>query len=154
MLFARAMSNGVRWYCPDVFSGAPTYTPEELGADVTESGDVIPGSFVEATTRPAPKPVTVTVPTMSPVNQATIEAFTGEPVQGHKITMTVEEAMNEQTRENVPYGSIETSKLALMSNSLMKAMRSSPLSAEDRAEKERKHAAISIILAHREANAK
>ena len=32
MLFARAMSNGVRWYCPDVFSTA-VYTPEELGDD-------------------------------------------------------------------------------------------------------------------------
>ncbi len=29
MLFARAVSNGVKWYCPDVFSG-PVYTPEEM----------------------------------------------------------------------------------------------------------------------------
>lgn len=29
MLFARAISNGVKWYCPDVFSG-PIYTPEEF----------------------------------------------------------------------------------------------------------------------------
>lgn len=40
MLFARAMSNGVRWYCPDV-TGAPAYTPEELGANVNEEGEVI-----------------------------------------------------------------------------------------------------------------
>ena len=40
MLFARAMSNGIRWYCPDVFAGNPTYTPEELGADVDEEGYV------------------------------------------------------------------------------------------------------------------
>ena len=33
MLFARAMSNGVRWYCPDVFSGNAVYTPEELDGD-------------------------------------------------------------------------------------------------------------------------
>lgn len=31
MLFARAMSNGVKWYCPDVFSG-PVYVPEEMEA--------------------------------------------------------------------------------------------------------------------------
>ena len=30
MLFARAMSNGVRWYVPDVFSGNAVYVPEEL----------------------------------------------------------------------------------------------------------------------------
>ena len=31
MLFAGAISNGARWYCPDVFGGA-VYTPEELDA--------------------------------------------------------------------------------------------------------------------------
>ena len=41
MLFARAMSNGVRWYCPDVMNGAPAYTPEEMGADVDQDGNVI-----------------------------------------------------------------------------------------------------------------
>jgi len=35
MLFARAMSNGVKWFTPDVFSG-PVYTPEELGEVKTE----------------------------------------------------------------------------------------------------------------------
>jgi hypothetical protein len=50
MLFARAMSNGVRWYCPDVF-GTAIYTPEEMGAEVTEDGDVIQGTFVEATVK-------------------------------------------------------------------------------------------------------
>jgi hypothetical protein len=44
MLFARAMSNGVRWYCPDVFMGSSVYTPEELGAEVDGDGDVIPES--------------------------------------------------------------------------------------------------------------
>lgn len=33
MLFARAMSNGVAWFCPDVTMGR-VYTPEELGADL------------------------------------------------------------------------------------------------------------------------
>lgn len=31
MLFARAMSNGVKWFTPDVFAG-PVYTPEEFDA--------------------------------------------------------------------------------------------------------------------------
>lgn len=34
MLFARCISNGVKWFCPDVFSG-PVYVPEEMQA-VTE----------------------------------------------------------------------------------------------------------------------
>jgi hypothetical protein len=33
MLFARAMSNGVRWYCPDVFNGNVVYTPEDFDVD-------------------------------------------------------------------------------------------------------------------------
>lgn len=41
MMFARAMSNGVKWFCPDVFNGAAVYVPEELGADVDGDGNVI-----------------------------------------------------------------------------------------------------------------
>lgn len=41
MLYARAMSNGVKWYCPDI-SGSPLYTPDELGADIDgETGEVL-----------------------------------------------------------------------------------------------------------------
>jgi hypothetical protein len=38
MLFARAISNGIKWFCPDLFLGAPVYTPEELGASVDGEG--------------------------------------------------------------------------------------------------------------------
>jgi len=48
MLFARAMSNGVKWYTPDVFNGSPVYTPEELGADVDDDGNVVNGSWKDA----------------------------------------------------------------------------------------------------------
>lgn len=41
MLFARCISNGVRWFCPDIFLGTPVYTPEELGATVDEDGTVV-----------------------------------------------------------------------------------------------------------------
>lgn len=34
MLFARAMSNGVKWFTPDVFAG-PVYTPEEFDVQPT-----------------------------------------------------------------------------------------------------------------------
>jgi len=40
MLFARAMSNGVKWFCPDIFLG-PIYTPDELGAHVDDDGNII-----------------------------------------------------------------------------------------------------------------
>ena len=50
MMFARAMSNGVRWYCPDVFMAGAVYTPEELGAEVNDAGD-----YVESTARTVDK---------------------------------------------------------------------------------------------------
>ena len=53
MLFSRALSNGVRWFTPDVFNGNTMYTPEEIDADVTidmATGDVIPNG------RPQPAP--------------------------------------------------------------------------------------------------
>lgn len=56
MLFARAMSNGVRWYCPDI-TGGPAYTPEELGMNVNEDGDVVEGTArVIKSEAPPPKP--------------------------------------------------------------------------------------------------
>lgn len=65
MLFARAMSNGVRWYCPDVFNGNVVYTPEDFDIDsetvptqtvrvvdtttgeITESPNAIPAKVAE-----------------------------------------------------------------------------------------------------------
>lgn len=38
MLFARAISNGARWYTPGIFGGSPVYTPDELGVSVDEDG--------------------------------------------------------------------------------------------------------------------
>lgn len=57
MLFARAMSNGVKWYCPDVFD-APVYTPEELGAAVDGEGNYIETmAGVEVPVEVVPPPV-------------------------------------------------------------------------------------------------
>ena len=48
MLFARAISNGIRWYCPDVFSGNTAYVPEELGAEVDDDGNITAMPKIEA----------------------------------------------------------------------------------------------------------
>jgi hypothetical protein len=57
MFYARAMSNGAKWYCPDVFAG-PVYTPDELGAVIDgETGEVIPTPAPSAEpTPPEPEP--------------------------------------------------------------------------------------------------
>lgn len=41
MLFARAISNAIRMYAPDVFNGALVYDPDELGAVTNDQGSVI-----------------------------------------------------------------------------------------------------------------
>ncbi len=47
MLFARAMSNGIRWYCPDVLGG-PAYTPGELETEVpAASQEMVDDEVVE-----------------------------------------------------------------------------------------------------------
>ena len=59
MLFNRAISNGVRWFCPDVFMGATVYTPGELGAETDDGGDVI---NVTPTPLPTPDPTQESAP--------------------------------------------------------------------------------------------
>lgn len=53
MLWARAVSNGVKWYCSDIFFG-PIYTPDELGAAVEydQAGEI---KHVEEDDTPQPK---------------------------------------------------------------------------------------------------
>lgn len=41
MLFARAMSNGAKWYCSDIFAGG-VYTPDELGPTLEPEAEPIP----------------------------------------------------------------------------------------------------------------
>lgn len=67
MLFARALSNGVRWFCPDVFHGQSVYVEGELedtGNDTPAvvvvdkaTGEVIEGEYTPVT------PVTPVTPT-------------------------------------------------------------------------------------------
>jgi|SRR5690625_1140353 len=76
MLFARAMSNGVKWFCPDVFS-SPVYVPEELGAEVDEQGDVI-----DVQHRIEEPPADVQEPP-----QSVVEPITGKQVQALAIAI-------------------------------------------------------------------
>jgi hypothetical protein len=62
MLFARAISNGVRFHCPDVFMGA-VYTPDELGAKVNENEEVI-DTMYEDVSNPV-TPVTPVTPKLA-----------------------------------------------------------------------------------------
>ena len=82
MLFARAMSNGARWFTPDIFGG-PIYTPEELGATVDgETGEVID---------------------MPPARVVTVE----KPSAGPTWTPSPQDAANDAAFEQLPSASQE-----------------------------------------------
>lgn len=91
MLFARAMSNGVRWYCPDVTSG-PTYTPDELSEGI--EAEPIQGSYTEAPASPVAVVESMAGPLASPEQREQIkrlldEAFSDRKEQGKFFTSIV-----------------------------------------------------------------
>lgn len=64
MLFARAMSNGAKWFCPDVFSG-PVYTPDELsdGQTLIDAAPMAPSAPMPQLKPPAdPAPAAPSAP--------------------------------------------------------------------------------------------
>jgi hypothetical protein len=75
MLYARAMSNGVKWFCPDV-TGGPIYTPEELGERVNEDGEIIDAQPVKPAPYVAPAP-TGAISTPGGIVSAPIPATNG-----------------------------------------------------------------------------
>lgn len=56
MYFNRAMTGGVRTFCPDVLNGVNAYTPEELGAEVDQDGRVIKVPSEQTAPPAAPAP--------------------------------------------------------------------------------------------------
>lgn len=72
MLFARAISNAARWYCPDLFSGNAVYVPEELGAVVDGEGNVI--ELPAATKQLASAPTSAPAAPAAPVDMSDVPA--------------------------------------------------------------------------------
>lgn len=85
MLFARALTNGARFYCPDTFGGIPVYTPEEMGVVIDgESGEVSTAQPVVSLALPSPVKA---VPTTS-------TRYVGEPGDGPLYTTPMPDAPN------------------------------------------------------------
>lgn len=98
MLFARCMSNGVRWFCPDVFLGSSVYTPEELGAAVDGEGDVLDAQFQRAIEEDDPPAHTLTTP--EPAEEPTPEPeYTGAETVGDVIGSERAEKMEAHVKE-------------------------------------------------------
>jgi hypothetical protein len=87
MLFARALSNGIRWYTPDIYNGATVYTPDEMGAVTDEEGNVI-----------EVKPEPVASGAIDPE-----EIYNEAAAVKVKVKGGVEKAMGELTKEQLDY---------------------------------------------------
>src|SRR6476646_1422622 len=75
MLFSRALSQGARAYCADVFGGAPVYSAEELGApvDVLDTGEIVPAPSAPQGAETAQEPPQVAARPNAP--HATVEVL-------------------------------------------------------------------------------
>lgn len=129
MLFARAISNGAKWYAAGIFGGSPVYTPEELGADTDEEGNIIETSFVETTQTSAPA------------------ASNGN---GTHARMSLEMASSELSSDGRPYGELSNAELANRSIGVGKGLQKNGLTPEEKAEYLRKRDAIATLLQHRQ----
>ena len=144
MLFARAISRGARRFAPGIFGGSPVYTPDEMGADVDEEGNVIVESTmvdVKMDTigekldmwKKAPEPETTDQPELMPANGK----------------MTIATAMLVKNRDGEFYHELPTDKLSFMANALIKSLENDTLNQEQREEREYKLDAIEVLLANR-----
>ena len=124
MLFARAISNGARWFTPGIFGGSPVYTPEELGADIDQEGNVIPGTFKEA----------------SPESQSEAPRSNGK--------MSLETAQAITNSKGVRYGDLTRDELATASEYIARALTGEKAKdPEHREELLYKQDAIALLLA-------
>ncbi len=79
MLFARAISNGVKWFCPDVFTG-PVYVPEEMDFVENTTTD-IPHSEVPNDAPVTYKVVGITTPAFKSAIKAMRDGKTFDEVE-------------------------------------------------------------------------
>ena len=148
MLFARAMSNGVRWYCPDVMNGSIVYTPEELGAEVDQDGEVISEAVVVE--QPAVEPEASEVvpePTKTTEPEPNNDPFASTRNLDPK-TMTIEQAKSVRSgTSGQSYGDLSVADLANRFTSLSKALKDkSSLSGDEVHDYEVRTAAVKLIL--------
>ena len=163
MLFARAMSNGVRWYCPDVMNGAPAYTPEEMGADVDQDGNVITveAEDIVIQKQAITEPVTVeeqqvTVEEQLEIVEAEAEAETEKEGFDWSQPVTIESASSLFSKSaGKLYCDLTIGELSKRFNALTKSLVLEDLTDEERAEKEfKKKAAMTLIGAKKDGSMK
>lgn len=101
MLFARAISNGQKWFCPDACNGVTVYTPDEMGATVDEDDHIIAAPFYDLPDQDAP----ILAKTTTPLSA-------GKPTNGH--TETVHPTFQRMIDEKLVENTFEAAKVATL----------------------------------------
>ena len=152
MLFARAMSNGVRWYCPDIMNGSVVYTPEELGADVDEDGNVIDGIVTPSEVEPV---VDQTPQAAEPEPKMTKQELaaavqdtrpTRDQILAELPSLTIEEACKAKTSVGVLYCNMKPNVLEKVISNLWKSLLNNGLDPEQHADQVLKLASAYEVL--------
>jgi len=105
MLFARAISNGQRWYCPDACNGVTVYTPDEMGAVVDEDERVID------------------MPQQPPAKRIQASTETELPLDTPAPLVALETARAMTTSKGEVYGEMDNVTLAAIVTSIIKAQK-------------------------------
>ncbi|MBW2675726.1 MAG: hypothetical protein JRD89_20360 [Deltaproteobacteria bacterium] len=135
LLFARTMTRGQKRFAAGVAGGAPIYTPEELGAEADEDGNIIDSTsvIIEEPNAEDPQPE----PEQEEPEQETLDI--DEP-------MTIERAYKIKNSDGKFYKDLDSETLSNMSIGIGKELAKKYLAAKRRKEYEDKQEAIKVLL--------
>ena len=136
MLFARAMSNGAKWYCADIFAGG-VYTPDELGATVVFDQDGEIAHVVET-------------PVVNVVEGEAVHVEEVTPEPAHGMTLEEASALHSDTY-NKSYGELTDEELNGTKIGLSKLLKTGLYKPEKQSQLEQKLEAVKLITESRKA---
>jgi len=143
MYFSRAISNGVKFYCPDVFYGMTVYTPEEIDDDWA-----VDPAEVEVVTEIIQEEIEGTLIEEVEGLGATVTPVAPKPSMEVPEKMTIEFAESITGSKGERYGDLPTDQLAHRYNALNNKLKKG-VKSEEKDEVLMKMDAISTLIKHR-----
>ena len=151
MLFSRAISNGIRWFAPDVFSGSTVYTAEELDAPADEDGSAV----IEVSEIKTETPAQIEAPKAPkppyPGDEILLETF--EYPDDFSTMMTIEDCNNVVGSDGIPYTEKDNKSLFYMLDAMEKRLVTNHLTQAEKDQLNDKRAAIYLIWNQRKEQA-
>lgn len=119
MLFARAISNGVKWFCPDVFAGVTAYTPDELDDNAPPPDwDIVDGKVEETEHEPQPEPAPQPEPKPQPVASGNGNGNSTRPYDPPTLRDKITSGIDDKRNKGFTLGPKLSNYRGAMNNSL------------------------------------